>query len=80
MDQHHFTEDQIEAALDRYRTALVDAREALEDDAPRDDIVKMAREILDDDDLDAHQLVQLLAAGEAGDPVWNVEEEILDED
>lgn len=80
MDQHHFTEDQIEAALDRYRTALVDAREALEDDAPRGDIVKMAREILDDDDLDAHQLVQLLAAGEAGDPVWNVEEEILDED
>lgn len=80
MDQHHFTQEQLEAALDRYRLALVDAREGSEEHTTRDELIRSAREILDEDDLDAHQLVQVLAGGEAGDPVWNLEEEILDED
>lgn len=80
MEQHHFTEDELEAALGRYRTALVDAREGSEEHTTRDEIIRSAREILDEDDLDAHQLVLALSSGEAGDPVWNLEEEILDEE
>lgn len=80
MEQHRFTHDQIEAALGRYRLALGDAAESAAEDALREDIILAAREILDNDDLDAHELVQALSAGEAGDPVWNLEEEILDEE
>lgn len=80
VEQHRYTEEQLETALDRYRTALVDAAEAAAEDTLRDDVVRAAREILDEDDIDAHELVQTLAAGDAGDPVWNLEEEILDAD
>ena len=80
MDQHHFTQDQLEGALDRYRSAPVDAREGSEEHTTRDELISAARVILDEDDFEAHQLVQALAGGEFGDPVWNLEEEVLDED
>lgn len=80
MDQHHYTQDQLEGALDRYRSALLDAREGSEEHTTRDELIAAARVILDEDDFEAHQLVQVLAAGDSGDPVWSVEEEVLDED
>lgn len=78
MDQNHFTEEQILDALSRYRTALHDAHDAAEEDTERDDIVAAAREELYEDDIDAHALVVALSDGEHGDRVWNLEEEILD--
>lgn len=78
MDQHHFTEEQILDALSRYRAALHDAQDGAEEDTERDEIITAAREELYEDDIDAHALIVSLADGEHGDRVWNLEEEILD--
>lgn len=78
MDQHHFTPEDIEDALARYRVALHDAYDASDEDTERDDIIASAREELYEDDVDAHELIVTLAEGEFGDPVWNLEEEVLD--
>lgn len=78
MDQHHFTPEDIEDALSRYRVALHDAYDAAEEDTERDVIIAAAREELYEDDVDAHELVVTLAESEFGDPVWNLEEEVLD--
>jgi hypothetical protein len=80
MDQHHFTEEAITDSLSRYRTALHDAATAADEDALRDDIIAAAREELYEDDIDAHEIVVSLAEGEFGDRVWNLEEEMLDND
>jgi len=78
MEQHHFTEESIVDALSRYRSALHDASIAADEDTPRDDIIAAAREALDEDDIDAHEIVVTLSGGEFGDRVWNLEEEMLD--
>lgn len=78
MDQQHFTEEEIVDALARYHAALQDAHDAAEEDTERDDIVAAAREELYEDDIDAHELIVSLAEGEFGDRVWNLEEEMLD--
>lgn len=78
MDQHHFTPEALADALARYRTALHDASDASDEDTDRDDIIAAAREELYEDDVDAHELVITLSEGEFGDPVWNLEEEVLD--
>lgn len=82
MDQQHHTEEEIVDALARYRTALTDAHAAAaaDEDALRDDIIAAARDELYEDDVDAHELIVSLAEGEFGDRVWNLEEEMLDND
>jgi hypothetical protein len=78
MAQQHYTEDEIADAVARYRVALQDASDAADEDTARDDIVSAAREELYEDDIDAHALIVSLAEGEFGDRVWNLEEEMLD--
>lgn len=78
MEQQHYTDEQITDALGRYRTALQDAYDAADEDTDRDDIISAARDELYEDDIDAHALVVNLAEGEYGDRVWNLEEEMLD--
>lgn len=78
MAQQHYTEDEIIDALGRYRTALQDSVDAADEDTERVDIVAAARDELYEDDIDAHALIVSLAEGEYGDRVWNLEEELLD--
>lgn len=78
MAPQHYTDEEITDALGRYRTALQDASDAADEDTDRDDIVSAARDELYEDDIDAHALIVSLAEGEYGDRVWNLEEEMLD--
>ena len=80
MDQHHYTDEQIADALARYRVALHDAHDAADEETERDEIISAAREELFEDDIDAHALIVDLAEGDRGDRVWNLEEEMLDND
>ncbi|MEB4615238.1 hypothetical protein [Leucobacter sp. M11] len=80
MEHTPYTEDELRDALDRYRTALEDAVEAGGADRDRAETLAAAREILDEDDVDAHRLITELAAGEYGDQVWRLEEELLDDE
>lgn len=78
MDQHHFTDESVADALSRYRTALHDAYDAAEEDTAREEIIAAARDELYEDDIDAHAIVVSLSESERGDRVWNLEEEVLD--
>lgn len=78
MDQHHYTDEQVTDALSRYRAALHDAYDAADEDTEREEIISAARDELYEDDIDAHALIVDLAEGDRGDRVWNLEEEILD--
>lgn len=80
MDQSHITEDEVREALDSYRPALADALGELGVDASREKIIARAREILAEEDPDQHALIATLAEGENGEPVWNLEEEIVDDE
>lgn len=76
----HFTNDELLQAISLYREALVDAKEAGDSDAVREEVIVLARENLYADDIDAHALIIGLADGDSGDRVWSLEEEVLDID
>ncbi|MBK0417436.1 hypothetical protein JD276_00080 [Leucobacter sp. CSA1] len=80
MDQSHITEDQLHEALEGYRWALTDALSELGLDTPREEIIARARKMFGDDEPDQQALIVALAEGENGDPVWNLEEEIVDDE
>ncbi|WP_416444780.1 hypothetical protein AB3K78_15630 [Leucobacter sp. HNU] len=79
MDQSHITDEELHAALESYRWALGDAQREAGDDAERDEIIAAARGMLRDDDPEQHDLIVALAESDSGDPVWNLEEELLDD-
>lgn len=79
MDQSHITEDELHEALDGYRCALEDALHELGGDAERDAIIARARKMFGDDEPDQQELIIALADSDHGDPVWNLEEEIIDD-
>ncbi|UBH07274.1 hypothetical protein K8P10_002785 [Leucobacter sp. Psy1] len=80
MDQTHITEDELHAALDSYRWALADARTELGADASRADVIARGRKMLGDDEPDHHALLLRLAESDSGDPIWNLEEEVVDDE
>lgn len=80
MDQSHITKDELQAALDSYRWALGDALCELGADAARDDVIARARKMLGDDEPDHHALLVNLAESDNGDPIWNLEEEVVDDE
>lgn len=79
MDQTHITDDELHTALENYRWALGDAQREAGDDAERDEVIAAARSMLRDDDPEQHDLIVALAESDNGDPVWNLEEELLDD-
>lgn len=80
MDQTHITEDELHAALESYRWALSDARTELGSDATRAEVIERGRKILGDDEPDHHALLLRLAESDSGDPIWNLEEEVVDDE
>lgn len=79
MDQKHITEEVLQEALGNYRWSLTDALQEAGSDASREDVIVQAREILGEDDPDQRDLIEALANSENGDPVWSLEEEIIDD-
>lgn len=80
MDQTHITDEDLREALDNYRWALSDALSEVGDDAPRDEIITHARKMLAEEDPEQHELIVELANSDSGDPVWSLEEEIVDDE
>lgn len=80
MDQSHITEEEVHEALDGYRWALNDALSEAHGAGSREEVIAIARNILEEDDPDKHQLIVALAESDAGEPVWNLEEEIVDDE
>lgn len=80
MDLTHITEDELSEALEGYRWALTDALRELGSEANREDVIARARKMFGDDEPDQLELIVELAEGDSGDPVWTLEEEIIDDE
>lgn len=79
MDQSHITEDELRDALANYRWALGDALRELGTEAERAEVIARARVILAEEEPEQQALIVELADGDFGDPVWSLEEELLDD-
>lgn len=79
MTQHHIPEEELNEALDLYRAAIEDALNGFDVDADRNKIIAEARRILGDDDPDALELIVEVDQSEGGDPVWQLEEELIED-
>ena len=73
----HIPEDQVEEALQLYRTALEDAVAEFDVEAQQEKVVAEARRLLGEDDPDALDVVVALSESGSGDSVWQLEEEIV---
>lgn len=80
MDLTHVTEEELTEALDGYRWALTDALSELGSEATRNEVVSRARAMLGEDEPDQLELIAALADSDSGDPVWTLEEEIIDDE
>lgn len=80
MDLTHVTEEEQAEALDGYRWALTDALSELGSDATREAVISRARKMLGDDEPDQFELIAALSDSDSGDPVWTLEEEIIDDE
>ena len=78
MSRSNFTEEEVEEALAEYRLALSDAVSDLGADVTREELISEARDLLADEDQDQHDIIVALAESDLGDPVWSLEEELID--
>lgn len=80
MDHTRATEEEVREALDGYRWALNDALRDAGGNSTREAVIARARELLAEDNEDQHDIIVDLARGDFGDPVWSLEEEIVDDE
>lgn len=80
MSSLHIPEEELHEALALYRDALEDALSEFDVDADREEVIAEARRILGDDEPEALELIVAAADDDTeGAPVWQLEEELVDD-
>lgn len=79
MNQHHIPDEELNEALDLYKSAIEDALTVFSVDDDQDKIIAEARRILGEDDPDALEIIVEVDQSDAGDAVWQLEEELIED-
>ncbi|WP_166987753.1 hypothetical protein [Canibacter zhoujuaniae] len=74
-----FSQAEINEVVEIYRTALEDAIADLGAKSARETVQAHARELVAEEDEQLADLLQQLDESDFGEPIWNLEEEILDD-
>ncbi|WP_167143853.1 hypothetical protein [Canibacter zhoujuaniae] len=74
-----FSQAEINEVVEVYRTALEDAIADLGAKSARETVQAHARELVAEEDEQLADLLQQLDESDFGEPIWNLEEEILDD-